>query len=59
LHNKNHAYFAGNLLSLSLRFLRDNPLSNFPQGGKVFLAPSHVGEVPIAIGREEGSKHKI
>ena len=36
-------------------FLIKNPLSYFPHGGKDDFAPSPVGEVPIAIGREGGT----
>jgi hypothetical protein len=41
-------------------FYLKNPLSYFPHRGKDDLAPSPVGEVPIAIGREGGklTKHK-
>jgi hypothetical protein len=41
-------------------FYLNNPLSYFPHGGKDDFAPSPVGEVPIAIGREGGRlmKHK-
>jgi hypothetical protein len=35
-----------------------NPLSYFPHGGKDDFAPSPVGEVPIAIGREGGRTDK-
>jgi len=35
-----------------------NPLSRFPKGGKAKAnAPSPVGEVPIAIGREGGNNY--
>jgi len=35
--------------------MSNNPLSRFPHGGKALIgAPSPLGEVPIAIGREGG-----
>jgi hypothetical protein len=41
-----------------IQFILSNPLSRFPQGGKALLsAPSPVGEVPIAIGREGGKNN--
>ena len=41
------------------QFILNNPLSRFPQGGKALLsAPSPMGEVPIAIGREGGINDK-
>ena len=43
------------LIAKYLLIVSDNPLSRFPHGGKaLFGAPSPLGEVPIAIGREGG-----
>ena len=47
------------LINNYIHFVLNDPLSRFPQGGKaLFSAPSPVGEVPIAIGREGGINNK-